>query len=194
MDRMDFTASALDTKVDLIQQLIPLGLMHVQEALEAEVQDLAGGRHARKTSGEAGWRYGRNPGSVRLGGQRLGIRVPRVRGEDGEIPLSSYRQLHTGGGEVDDVLLRRVLHGISCENYEDAAAAVPGAIGLSGSSVSRSFVAASAAQLKAFQERDLSDADCVAVFLDGKTFAEATMVIALGITLTGEKGDVRCFL
>ena len=29
--------------------------------------------------------------------------------------------------------------------------------------------------------------DVVAVVLDGKTFAEATMVIALGITLTGEK-------
>ena len=70
---------------------------------------------------------------------------------------------------------------------EDAAAAVPGAIGLSGSSVSRSFVQASAAQLKAFQERDLSAEDCVTLFLDGKTFADATMVIALGITMTGEK-------
>ena len=83
--------------------------------------------------------------------------------------------------------MRRVLYGISCGNYERAAATVPGAIGLSGSSVSRSFVQASAAQLRAFQERDLSAEDYVALFLDGKTFAEATMVIALGITLTGEK-------
>lgn len=140
-----------------------------------------------RARGEAGYRYGRNPGSVRLGGQRLGIRVPRVRGADGEIPLSSYRQLHQGGGEVDDDLLRRVLYGISCGNYERAAQAIPGAIGLSGSSVSRSFVQASAAQLKAFQERDLSAEGYVALFLDGKTFAEATMVIALGIMITGEK-------
>lgn len=187
MDRADYTASDLDAKVELIQRLIPLGLMHVQETLAAEVRELAGVRHARKTGGEAGCRYGRNPGSVRIGGQRLGICVPRVRGEDGEIPLRSYRQLHAGGGTVDDDLLRRVLYGISCGNYERAAQAVPGAIGLSGSSVSRSFVAASAAQLKAFQERDLSGEDCVAVFLDGKTFADATMVIALGITMTGEK-------
>ena len=67
------------------------------------------------------------------------------------------------------------------------AATVPGAIGLSGSSVSRAFVQASAAQLRAFQERELSAEDYVALFLDGKTFAEATMVIALGITITGEK-------
>ncbi len=187
MDRSDYTASALDTKVALIQQLIPLGLMHVQEILDAEVQELAGMRHALNTNGEAGSRHGTNPGSVRIGGQRLPIRVPRVRGDAGEIPLRSYRQLHTGGGDVDDELLRRVLYGISCGNYERAAAAVPGAIGLSRSSVSRSFVQASAAQLKVFQERELSDEDYVGLFLDGKTFAESMMVIALGITMTGEK-------
>ena len=77
--------------------------------------------------------------------------------------------------------------GISCRNYAAAAAAIPGAIGLSSSTVSRGFIQASAAQLRAFQERDLSGEDVVAVFLDGKTFADATMVIALGITLAGEK-------
>jgi putative transposase len=183
----DYAATDVDTKVELIRRLIPLGLMHVQELLESEVEALAGARHARKTDDDVGCRYGSNPGSVRLGGQRVPVRVPRVRGASGEIALQSYQQLHTGGGDVDETLLCRVLAGISCENYEQAAAAVPGAIGLSGSSVSRSFVHASAAQLKAFEERDLSDEDYVALFLDGKTFADATMVIALGITMTGEK-------
>ena len=80
-----------------------------------------------------------------------------------------------------------MLYGISCRNYEAAAEAIPGAIRLSGSTVSRTFVQASAAKLRALQERDLSDADVVAIVLDGKTFADATMVIALGITLAGEK-------
>ena len=75
----------------------------------------------------------------------------------------------------------------SCRNYEAAAEAIPGAIGLSGSTVSRTFIQASAAKLREFHERDLSDEDVVAVVLDGKTFAEATMVMALGITMTGEK-------
>ena len=44
----------------------------------------------------------------------------------------------------------------------------------------------SAAQLRELQERDLSREDVVAVVLDGKTFAAATMVIALGITLAGD--------
>jgi transposase-like protein len=53
--------------------------------------------------------------------------------------------------------------------------------------VSRSFVEASASRLREFQDRDLSGEDIVAIFLDGKTFADATMVIALGVTMGGEK-------
>jgi transposase-like protein len=53
--------------------------------------------------------------------------------------------------------------------------------------VSRGFVQASAAKLRELQERDLSGEDVVALLLDGKTFADATMVVALGITFSGEK-------
>ena len=45
----------------------------------------------------------------------------------------------------------------------------------------------SARPLKALQDRALSALDVVAVFLDGKTFADMTMVIAGGIPITGEK-------
>jgi transposase-like protein len=104
----------------------------------------------------------------------------------GEISLHALDHLR-GTGQVDTLLLKRVLYGISCRNYETAAAAVPGAIGLSSSTVSRTFTRASAQQLQALQDRDLRDLDVVAVFLDGKTFADMTMVLAVGITLTGEK-------
>jgi len=114
------------------------------------------------------------------------IQVPRVRGETGEIPLRSYRKFREDG-EVDEVLLRRVLYGISCRNYEVAAESIPGAIGLSSSTVSRRFIDASAKQLKALQERDLSGEDIVAIFLDGKTFAQDMMILALGITMEGKK-------
>ena len=182
----------LDAKVELIRSLIPLGLMHVQELLDQAVTALASARYARKDASVSGRRHGSNPGTVGLAGQRVPIRVPRAsarwirRVAGSEIPLRSYEAVR-GDRDVDDLLLRRVLYGISCRNYAAAAAAIPGAIGLSSSTVSRGFIQASAAQLRAFQERDLSGEDVVAVFLDGKTFADATMVIALGITLAGEK-------
>ena len=71
--------------------------------------------------------------------------------------------------------------------------AVPGAIGLSKSTVSREFKKATARQLKAFQERDLSAYDVVTLVMDGKSFAEDQMVIALGVTMTGSLIKRRCF-
>jgi len=40
-------SGGMDTKVELIQALIPLGLLHVQEVLQAEVAALAGERYSR---------------------------------------------------------------------------------------------------------------------------------------------------
>jgi putative transposase len=183
--REEYGELELEAKVELIRSLIPLGLMHVQQLLDEEVEALAGARYERN-DGAAGMRYGSNPGTVRVAGQPVAIRVPRVRGKRGELALRSYQALH-GPGEIDERLLKRVLYGISCRNYALAAEAIPGAIGLSSSSVSRAFVEASAAQLKQFQERDLSAEKFVALLLDGKTFAEATMVVAMGVGASGEK-------
>jgi transposase-like protein len=55
------------------------------------------------------------------------------------------------------------------------------------SSISRRDIRATARKLAALQERRLDRYDVVALVLDGKRFAEDTMVVALGITLRGEK-------
>lgn len=179
----NFLTEEMDTKLALIQALVPLGLMAVNDMLQQEVEGLAGKRYERDSSYV---RHGSNPGSVKLGGQRHAVRVPRVRSRDGaEEPLPGWLGLKTQA--PDAVLLRRVLCGLSSRDYEAAAAALPGAIGLSKSSVSRQVVEASATQLKTFQERDLSKQEWVGLFVDGKTFAEDCMVIALGVTLDGDK-------
>ena len=176
-----------EMRVELIQELIPLGLAEVGRVLDEEVERLAGPRHARRGEGEVIYRHGSNPGSVRLGGQRHPVRVPRVRGLEGEARLESYERLHWAAGEVDEGLFRKVLLGISCRDYEAAVEAVPGAIGLSKSTVSREFKKATARQLKAFQERELTELDVVALFLDGKTFANDEIVVALAVTMGGDK-------
>lgn len=182
----EYEALELDSRVELIRSLIPLGLMAVAEELQREVAALAGPRYARKDDGNGASRYGSNPGTVKMLGQKVPIRVPRLRSEGGEVHLESYEQMHRGM-PMDETLFRRVLYGISCRDYEGAAESIPGAIGVSKSTVSRRFVEASAKELKMFQERDLSTHDIVALFLDGKAFADDLMVIALGVTLEGEK-------
>jgi len=187
IDREEYGELELDAKVELIRSLVPLGLLHIHELLDQEVTALAGERYARKEASTRGRRHGTNPGTVGLAGQRVPIEVPRVRGVSGrEIPLRGYAALR-GDREVNELLLKRVLYGISCRNYEEAAESIPGAIGLSSSTVSRGFIEASAAKLREFQQRDLADEDVVALFLDGKTFADATMVVALGVTQSGDK-------
>jgi len=184
--REEFKRFDIDTRLEMIRALIPLGIMAIYEELDREVVKMAGVRHSRKREGRRYYRHGTNPGSVKLAGQRVSVKVPRVRGSEGEVRLSTYERFHRGC-EIEETLFRRVLYGISCRNYEQAAMEIPGAIGVSSSSVSRQFIKASAARLKAFQERDLSKLDIVTLFLDGKRFAEDEMVIALGVTLEGEK-------
>ena len=52
-----------EMRVELIQELIPLGLAEVGRVLDEEVERLAGPRHARKGEGEVIYRHGSNPGS-----------------------------------------------------------------------------------------------------------------------------------
>ena len=111
--------------------MVPLGLLHIEELLDEEVTALAGERDARKDPSVGGRRHGSNPGTVGLAGQRVSIRVPRIRPVTArEIPRRSYEALQ-GDRAVNDLLLRRVLYGISCRNYAAAAEAIPGAIGRS---------------------------------------------------------------
>ncbi len=109
IQREEYAEFELDAKVEAIRALIPLGLMHVNELLDQEVTALAGERYTRKERSTPGRRHGSNPGTVGLAGQRVPIRVPRVRSVTGsEIPLRSYDAL-SGDRAVNDLLLKRVL-------------------------------------------------------------------------------------
>lgn len=172
----------------MIQALIPLGLRAVEERLQADVVALAGRRYAHDDGHTGVVRWGHQPGSVFLADQKLALEVPRVRDQHRgcEVPLPTYRALQVPRAE-DSGLYRRVLAGISCREYEAAAEAVPEAFGLKRSSVSRRFIRASARALQQLQERPLADREWLVLVLDGKSFADDQLVIALGVTVTGEK-------
>lgn len=174
-----------ENRLSMIQMLIPLGLKAVEHELQAEVTEVAGERYSR---GGAVKRWGANPGGVYLGEQKLSILVPRVRNvvSKEEVPLSSYGRLQDEG-HIDDQVLKRVINGMSQGKYERAASQIPQTFGIKKNSVSRKFIRASAKKLRAFLERDLSKHDIVAIFMDGKSFAENDIIIALGVTMEGEK-------
>ena len=178
----------LDSRIEAIQWLIPLGLKAVTEKLQRAVIELAGPRYERKESDQPLRRWGSQPGSIYLGDQKLPVEVPRVRDVDSdtEVPLRAYQALQTPR-QMDEGCLLRMLKGTATRNYEACAEAVPEAFGLSSSSVSRRYVKGTARKLAQFQERSLEGYDLVALFLDGKSFADEEIIIALGVTLDGQK-------
>jgi len=180
--------SNLKSKVELIQALIPIGLGAVAEELKHEVEELAGAKHSRQGGLPGHYRWGSQEGSIYLSDQKLRLRVPRVRDltKNKEVPLESYRLLQEPRN-ADEGVMRRILSGLSCRNYEGCAEAVPEAFGISSSTISRRFIKVSANKLRELMERDLSGHDFVAVFIDGKSFAQDEMIIALGVAMSGEK-------
>jgi hypothetical protein len=68
----------LDSRFELIQILIPLGLKAVEEELQKEVEQLVG-RGANRSPENRRW--GRNLGSVYLGDQKVKVEVPNQGSE-----------------------------------------------------------------------------------------------------------------
>lgn len=181
-------AEQIETRVELIQMLIPLGLRAVNDLLQDEVKLLAGERYQRKGRIAGRSRWGEQPSSIYLADQKLPVSVPRVRDciTNTEISLTSLDRLQTPR-KMDEGLFKKILKGLSCRDYQGCAEVVPEAFGLSSSTVSRRYIRASARKLKELLERRLDSHEMIAIILDGKTFAEDQMVIGVGITLSGKK-------
>lgn len=175
----------VDVKVSMIQALIPMGLEEVGKRLQNEVLRLAGeeGLH-----GKTNVRWGSQPGSIYLSDQKVPIDVPRVRNKahNIEIPLEYYRKFqepHKDG----ELLYKKLLNGLTTHKYRESTELVPEVFGMSASNVSRKFKRATEAKLRELQERCLSGYDFIAVFIDGKRYADDGLIVAMGITIEGEK-------
>lgn len=185
---VEYGALAMDAKAAIIQELIPLGLMHILEVIEEEVVSLAGDRYRR--NGRSSYdRWGKQQGSVYINDQRIPIMYQRVRDtrNNTEAPLKSYEIFQRPTGLADEKLLKRIVHGISCGNYRMCSEAIPEALSLSPSTVSRRYIAASEKKLREIRERSLEQYDFVAMIMDGKAFGDDEIVIAIGVTIEGIK-------
>jgi putative transposase len=173
------------TRLKMIQMLVPVGLALAKDEMKQEVEKVAGKRYSRDK--QNGW-WGSNSGSIYLGDQKVSVLVPRVRDRktNKEVPLKSYQELQDPG-IIDDMVLKRVMKGISQGSYETAAIQTPATFGIKKNTVSCHFIKASGKKLREFLERDLSPYDFVAIVMDGKTYAEHQIVVALGVTIEGEK-------
>lgn len=186
MERIvDAYSEDFDIRLSVIQDLIPLGLKAVAEELQGEVRRLAGEKHGR---GGDNARWGSQGGSVYLRNEKFPVRVPRVRNTrtNAEVPLETYRRMQTPFDD-DGSILKRLLHGLSTHKYRESSALAAEAFGISASNLSQRFKRCSTDKLKSLQERSLAGHDFVAVFMDAKRYAKDGVMVALGVTLSGEK-------
>lgn len=184
-----FMKSSMNTKVSIFNQHLELVKMMVNTMLDEEVNDLAGKRYCREKPHDGQYsRWGYNPGSVKVGVQKLPIQVPRVfdNKEGKNRPLETYEEIHELS-EPSEELIASILHGLSLRDYPSVIQKLNSSFGLSAASLSKQFVEASTAALKTFNERDLSEMSFVALFIDGKYLAKQQMVIVMGVTDKGVK-------
>lgn len=162
------------------------GLKIIRAVIEDEVQRRVGPRY--QPAGEAGCvRWGQQPGYVVFGGQKVSVERPRVRTRAGrEVALKNYQRLQHDGRRQRAVR-EGIVAGLSTRNYHRAVESVLDGYGIEKSSVSRTFVQASAAQLKRLCERKLDGLDLGALLIDGIHLGKQVLVVALGLETSGKK-------
>lgn len=173
-----------EAKLLFISELVPLGIFCAKGLLEEDVRKLAGEKYER---GKDYYRWNKQWGSIYVGKQKVPMRYQRVRDKQGrETKLEAYEQLKKPR-ELNEKLLMKVFHGLSCRRYRECCELIPQVFGLSAGTVSNRFKEATEQKLKEFMERRLDGYEIVAIVIDGKTFQEDEMIIALGITTDGKK-------
>lgn len=131
-------------------------------------------------------KWASQPGSIYLGDQKVAVHHPRLRSDEGEIPLETYERLKQPGA-FSEQLLEKVLRGVSENKYGETVVGAAEAFGVSPSSVSNRIIEITAKQLLAFQQRDLSEFEVMAVFLDTIHRGGEAFIVALGLSLAGQK-------
>lgn len=173
--------------VKLHEMVVSAGLAALAEMLEAERNDVCGPRYAHSAARGAS-RAGHTPGELAMGGRRVSVQRPRVRGVDGrEVKLKTWEHF-AGSDPLNERAVEQMVIGVSTRKYERSLEPVAVETrGASKSAVSRRFVAVTQTKLDELQSSKLSAFDLVALMIDGIHIDDHVVLVALGIDGEGQK-------
>jgi putative transposase len=104
----------------MMQQHLDICKIFANTLISNEVESLAGSKysHDKPLSGRYS-RWSSNPGSVKVGCQRIPVQVPRVfdNQDQKNVSLESYEQLRKVPEQTES-MVQSVLHGISMRDYQ----------------------------------------------------------------------------
>jgi transposase-like protein len=175
----------IEMQYELFRNFVDIAKLHYNQLVEEELDKKAGKKYERETRYS---RWGSNPGSIRIGEEKVPVEVPRLydKQEKRTEEVENYRRLHNIDKPSEEVL-QKIILGLSQKDYERVTRSVLESFGMSQSTVSRTFIEESKKALKEFENRDLSGYDFIALVVDGKYLSRDNMIIALGVTITGVK-------
>jgi transposase-like protein len=161
----------------------------VDEVLEAERVALCGARYEHRAERQA-LRAGHAASSLVLGGRRVAVSRPRVRGvANCELKLPSWQEW-SARDPLDERALAQMVLGVSTRRYARSLEPLPEAVvvrGISKSAVSERFVYGTERKLGELMSRELSGLVLVALMIDGVHFGEHLVLAAVGVDARGDK-------
>jgi transposase-like protein len=177
--------------VSLAQQgLMSLALAAFTQVAEHlmswEVQQLVGVKNQSQKN-RANMRWGTQTGYCVVGGQKVPLERPRVRSvREREVSLGSYEMLQQAS-LMEEAVWQKIMHGLTTRRYSDVTREIEQAYGIEKSAVSEHFIEASRQRLQKLETRPLGDYCLCAMLIDGTCYADQQVIVALGITLQGNK-------
>jgi putative transposase len=174
----------LNSQHMLISALLPPAVKEFLVQCEAEVAQMCGRLHAREEGLLSRW--GTQGGSIYLGGQKVAVKKPRVRGAEGELPISTYERFQDPE-LFDQQVFQEGIRRVSQRDYEKGLPKIAASFGMSKSKVSKSWKKTTEKQLEKLRTRNLKELGIVAVFIDGKRFSKLGAIVALGVGADGRK-------
>ncbi len=177
-----------DARASIDELMSEAAKTFVEQLLVLSAQEVAGGKQQGRDHGEIRW-HGSQAGRIVLAERKLAIKRPRLRkkGPAGkEVAVPVYERL-----KADQRLADRVrdimVTGVSTRKYARVLPKMAGTVGIAKSSVSREFIKASAASLRALMNRRFEEVDILVVYMDGIVIDHHHILAAVGVDCHGTK-------
>ena len=174
-------------KESLEVELSGIGLLVMQSVMNLEIAKVAGKKGKRQKDRQYNW-WGTNPGSVIVDGKKVKCLIPRAIESETHVayPVKSYGLFHQAGQ-----LVRRayqdLIRGVSTRRYREGVTQFLEGYGVSAAAVSRRMIKATAEKVKELLDRSLKGLELAVLMIDGVKVGDQTVVISLGIDITGVK-------
>ena len=179
----------LDMMLPLHEWIAAAGLAAVMELLERERAALCGMRYRHDRTRSA-FRGGHVRSSLVLGGRRVGVRRPRVRGRNGqELKLPSW-QAWSARDPLTRRAMEQMLLGVSTRRYARSLETLPPGLqqrAIGRSAVSRRFITHTEHKLTQLLSQNLAALELPVLMIDGVHFGTHVVLVALGIDAQGGK-------